>query len=182
MKNKVIAAVRSREEWKAAMESAANTVFLLAPNIEALPQQAKEASEAGKKLFIHMDLAEGLGKDEYGIRYAKGLGIAGIISTRANIIKAARKLGLATVQRFFIVDSQSIRTSVESAKSAKPDMIEIMPGTVGKVIARLKEELPMPIVAGGLIESAEEIAEALLCGAEAISTGKQEFWGEPVAI
>lgn len=176
MKNKVIAAVRTQEEWTAAMQCGARTVFLLAPNIELLPRQAQEAVAAGKKLFIHLDLAEGLGKDEYGIRYAKGLGVAGIISTRTNIIKTARKEGLATVQRFFIVDSHSIQTTVESAKASKADMIEIMPGTLGKVIARLKEELPMPIVAGGLIETAEEVAEALLCGAEAISTGKQDFW------
>ncbi len=176
MKNKVIAAVRTQEEWAAAMASGADTVFLLAPNIEALPRQAQEARGAEKKLFIHLDLAEGLGKDEFGIRYAKNLGVAGIISTRTNIIKIARKEGLATVQRFFIVDSHSIQTTVEAARAAKADMIEIMPGTVGKVIARLKEALEMPIVAGGLIETPQEIAEALLCGAEAISTGKKEFW------
>lgn len=176
MKNKVIAAVRTPEEWAGAMNCAADTVFLLAPNIEALPRQAQEAKEAGKKLFIHLDLAEGLGRDEYAIRYAKGLGVAGIISTRTGIIKAARKEGLATVQRFFIVDSQSVQTTVESARSSKADMIEIMPGTVPKVIARLKRELDQPIVAGGLIETAEEVAQALLCGAEAISTGKQDFW------
>ncbi len=176
MKNKVIAAVRTPEEWANAMACASHTVFLLAPNIEALPRQAEEARKAGKKLFIHLDLAEGLGRDEYAIRYAKGLGVAGIISTRSNIIKAARKEGLATVQRFFIVDSHSIQTTVEAAKASKADMIEIMPGTVGKVIARLKQELEQPIVAGGLIETPQEIAEALLCGAEAISTGKKDFW------
>lgn len=177
MKNKVIAAVRTAAEWASAMSSAAATVFLLAPNIEALPRQAQEARKAGKKLFIHLDLAEGLGRDEYAIRYAKGLGVAGIISTRTGIIKAARKEGLSTVQRFFIVDSQSVQTTVDAARSSKADMIEIMPGTVPKVLARLKRELDQPIVVGGLIETAEEIAEALLCGAEAVSTGKKDFWG-----
>ena len=55
-------------------------------------------------------------------------------------------------------------------------MIEIMPGTLSKVIKRLKKELNMPIVAGGLIESWEEINEAISCGATAISIGKREFW------
>ena len=55
-------------------------------------------------------------------------------------------------------------------------MIEIMPGTLSKIISRLKDELKTPIVAGGLIETKEEINEALSCGATAISTGKQEFW------
>ena len=34
----------------------------------------------------------------------------------------------------------------------------------------------MPIVAGGLIETKEEIAEAIISGAEAVSTGKKELW------
>ena len=122
-------------------------------------------------------MAEGIGKDEAGIRYAKNQGVDGIISTRTNIIKLSKKENLFTVQRFFAVDSQSVATVIESAKASKADMIEIMPGTVTKVITRLKGELDMPIVAGGLIETAEEIKEALKCGATAISTGKQEFWG-----
>lgn len=81
-----------------------------------------------------------------------------------------------TVQHFFIVDSQSVYTTIESAKASKADMIEIMPATVTKVIDRLKKELDMPIVAGGLIETREEIEQALTSGAAAISTGKKEFW------
>ena len=132
--------------------------------------------KAGKKLFIHLDLAEGIGKDEHGILFAKEQGVDGIISTRINIIKMAKKAGVFTVQRFFIVDSHSVETTIESAKSSKADMIEIMPGTISKVVKSLKKELTMPIVAGGLIESWEEIDEAIACGATAISVGKKEFW------
>jgi hypothetical protein len=41
------------------------------------------------------------------------MGVDGIISTRTNIIKFARQEGLTTVQRFFIVDSHSVDTTVE---------------------------------------------------------------------
>ena len=51
-----------------------------------------------------------------------------------------------------------------------------MPGTIAKVIKRLKTELEMPIVAGGLIETDEEIREVFDCGASAVSTGKKELW------
>ena len=125
---------------------------------------------------MHIDLAEGIGKDEYGIRFVSDLGADGIISTRTNMIKLAKKLGMYTVQRFFIVDSHSVDTTVESAKASKADMIEIMPGTVSKVIRNLKKVLDMPIVAGGLIESWDEINEAIACGATAISVGKKELW------
>ena len=175
-KAKIFAAVRGKEELASAINSNVEVIFMLAPNIADIKNQADAVHKAGKKLFIHLDLAEGIGKDEYGILFAKEQGVDGIISTRINIIKLAKKAGIFTVQRFFIVDSHSVETTIESAKSSKADMIEIMPGTISKVIKNLKKELSMPIVAGGLIESWEEVDEAISCGATAISVGKKEFW------
>jgi len=172
----VIAAARSDSELLIASKSKVDIIFMLSPNISDIKNQTELVHSRGKKIFIHLDLAEGIGKDEYGIRFAKEQGVDGIISTRTNIIKMAKKEGLFTVQRFFLVDSQSVFTTIESAKTSKADMIEIMPGTISKIINRLKEELKTPIVAGGLIETKEEINEAIYCGATAISTGKQEFW------
>lgn len=176
-KAKIIAAVKNNDELLLALKSDIDLIFMLAPNIADINSQANAVHKAGKKLFIHIDLAEGIGKDEYGIRFAKEQGVDGIISTRTNIIKLSKKLGMYTVQRFFMVDSHSVETAVESAKSSKADMIEIMPGTLSKVVKRLKKELEMPIVAGGLVETESEIKDVLLSGATAVSTGKKEFWG-----
>ena len=60
-------------------------------------------------------------------------------------------------------------------ETVKPDLIEIMPGIVGKVIKRFVA-YGIPVIAGGLIETKQEITEALKNGAEAISTGKQDLW------
>ena len=159
-KAKIFAAVRDKADLATAINSDVEVIFMLAPNIADIKNQASAVHKAGKKLFIHLDLAEGIGKDEYGILFAKEQGVDGIISTRTNIIKMAKRAGVFTVQRFFIVDSHSIETTIDSAKASKADMIEIMPGTISKVIKNLKKELGMPIVAGGLIESQEEINEA----------------------
>jgi glycerol uptake operon antiterminator len=102
--------------------------------------------------------------------------VDGIISTRTNIIKMAKEEGVFSIQRFFILDSHSIDTTLESLKSSKADMIEIMPGIIPKIIKRLKESVDIPIIAGGLIETKEEIKEILKSGAFAISTGKEELW------
>ncbi len=176
MNKRIIAAIRSNQELEDAVKSDAWLIFMLAPNIEDIKKQAEIVHVAGKKIFIHIDLAEGIGKDEFGIRFIKKAGVDGIISTRTNIIKMASKIGISTVQRFFIVDSHSVDTSIEAAKQSKADMIEIMPGTVAKVIKRMKEKLDMPIIAGGLFETQVEIDKAISCGATAISTGKREFW------
>lgn len=176
MRNKVIAAVRTQEELVRAAQSAAKIVFDLNPNILTLENNIKLLHDAGKKFFIHIDLADGIGKDRSGIIYAKNLGIDGVISTRTSIIKAARELGVFTVQRFFIVDSHSIDTTVETLKSSKAQMIEIMPGNVFKVISRIKETVEVPIIAGGLIETEKEAVDALRSGASAVSTGAQNLW------
>ncbi len=176
MNKRIIAAVRSNHELEEAVKSNVWMIFMLTPNIEDIKRQTELVHNAGKRFFIHIDLAEGIGKDEYGIRFVKKVGVDGIISTRTNIIKMASKLGVCTVQRFFIVDSHSVYTSIETAKQSKADMIEIMPGTVTKVIKKMKEDFEVPIIAGGLVEAQAEIDEALSCGATAISTGKSDFW------
>lgn len=177
MNQRIIAAVRNKQELEKAINSNVSIIFMLTPNIGDIKEQAELVHSVGKKLFIHLDLAEGIGKDEYGIRFVKEQGIDGIISTRTNIIKNAKRENLFTIQRFFAVDSQSVHTTIETAKSSKADMIEIMPGMMTKVIKILKKELDIPVIAGGLIETKKEVEEALSCGAVAVSTGKKEFWG-----
>ena len=69
-----------------------------------------------------------------------------------------------------------MHTTSEAVRSSRPDMIEIMPATVGKVITRLVSELSIPIIAGGLIETKPEANEAIKCGAAAVSTGQRTLW------
>ena len=175
-KGMVIAAVRYENDFENALKSKTDFIFDLSPDILSLEARINSAHKAGKKLFIHIDLANGIGKDKSGILYAKDRGVDGIISTRVNIIKTARECGLFTVQRFFIVDSHSVDTTVEAAKTSKPDMIEVMPGIMTKVISDLKNKLDIPIIAGGLIETSLEAKEVFESGGFAISTGKTDLW------
>ena len=173
---RVIAAVRSEEELGAALGSNARLIFDLNPDIMTLPAKLKRVKAAGKQMFIHLDFAKGIGKDGSGLLLLKRMGVEGIISTKANLIKLARERDLFTVQRFFIVDSQSVQTTVETVRSSLPHIIEIMPGTVGKVIARLRQQLTIPVIAGGLVESEEEVTAALSAGAVAVSTARESLW------
>ncbi len=175
---RIIAAVRTESDFTAALASPSDTVFDLAPDIMSIEARVKRAHDAGKRLFVHLDLSKGIGRDESGIIYLKFLGIDGIISTKNGIIRSAREQGLMTVQRFFIVDSRFIESTAEALKNAKPHMIEIMPGTVTKVISKLSSTTSTPIIAGGLIETRREIDAALCSGAAAVSTGRKELWGK----
>lgn len=171
----VIAAVRN-EMFDEAINTDVKTVFLLNPNIALLAKQAKKAKEVNKRIFIHIDLAEGIGKDEFGLKFVKDLGIDGIITTRSNMVKLAKNLGMQTVQRFFIVDSHSVETTVEAVKNSKPSMMEIMPGVITKIVPRLSKETDIPVILGGIIETKEEIKQAEACGAANVSVGKKQLW------
>ena len=172
----VIAAVRSEKDLDRALASDCELIFDLNPDLLTLNEKVSQVHKNGKKLFIHLDLATGIGKDKSGIKFAKQVGVDGIISTRVNIIKMAREAELFTVQRFFVVDSQSVDTTVEGLKASKADMIEVMPGTVSKIITALKKRVDVPIIAGGLIDTENEVKDALSAGAMAISTGKEALW------
>lgn len=176
MKKTVIAAIRDSKLLSGAELDSIDTVFLLSTNIIELSSKVEEVHKSGKEIFIHADFADGIGKDRFGMEYIKNTGADGVISTRASVIKAARETGLQTVQRIFIVDSQSIETAVDSTRSSKPDMIEIMPGVVPKVIAEMKARTDIPLIAGGLVSAAEEVDAAIKAGAIAVSTSNVKLW------
>ena len=172
----VIAATSTEESFAEALLSPVEIIFDLAPDIMTLKEKIDAAHKHQKKLFIHFDLATGIGKDKSGILFVKSIGIDGIISTRVNIIKLAREEGLFTVQRFFILDSHSIQTTCDSFHSSKPDMIEILPGVRPKAIHRIRVLLNVPIIAGGLVEYREELNTAFESGATAVSTSNRLLW------
>jgi glycerol uptake operon antiterminator len=120
---------------------------------------------------------EGIGKDNKAIDYiAEIIKPSGIITTRMNQVKHAKEKGICVIQRFFLVDSQSYETAINSMKLIKPDMVEIMPAVMPKIISRFCNDVQLPIIAGGLINNKEDMLCALNAGALGISVGKKELW------
>lgn len=173
----IIAAVK-RKDLEAALASEVQAIFLLSSNIMEIDKLTKNTHEKGKLLFIHMDFVDGMSKDAAGVNYLATKAVDGIISTRSHIVTAAREAGIFSVQRFFMIDSRSVDTALESLRQTRPDMVEIMPALAYKSIARIKKNVNIPIIAGGLIEFKDEIFQALGAGASMVSTGKQELWNE----
>ena len=174
---KVIAAIKNESELDAAIEAKVELIFDLSPDLHNIKQRTEKVHSAGAKLFIHMDFATGIGKDRSGIIFVKEMGVDGILSTRLNIIRIARDEGVSTIQRFFLLDSQSVETMLNTIASVKADMIEVMPGIMPKLIGKISSQIDVPIIAGGLVDTKEEVEDALNAGAYAISTGKKELWG-----
>ncbi len=175
-RNKIAAAVREEKDLEKALTSNVDMVFLLHSSIMSAASCIKRIHEAGKKAFVHIDFAEGIGKDRAGLEYLKSIDVDGICTTRTNLVKMAKDLGLITVQRFFMIDSHSVGTSVESIKISRPDIVEIMPGIVTKKIREFSGLVNVPVITGGLVENEEEVRAALEAGATVVSTGECSLW------
>ena len=79
-KKRIIAAVRSRYEFEKAVTSEAENIFLLSANIIELLWYINTAKAHNKRLFLHMDMTDGLGKDAAAVEYVSKLGVFGVIS------------------------------------------------------------------------------------------------------
>lgn len=172
--NPIIAAIKD-DRFNEAIESPCKMIFLLGGNLLSLKKRVELAHQKGKIIFIHIDLSEGIGKDRTGIEYLSRIGVDGIITTKTGLVRIARDFGLVTVQRFFVYDSHGVSNISDTLGRDNPDIIEIMPGTIGKIIRKFSL-YSTPLIAGGLIETNKEATEALSLGAMAVSTGKKELW------
>ena len=172
-----VIAATDRVGWQRAVLSDAEVLFHLGADIITVGDDIALAKQSGKFVFIHIDLADGIGKDKAGIEWLKRLGADGIISTRTQLIRAAHDCGLLAVQRFFILDSKGMHSIAETIENTRPDLIEIMPGVIPKAL-KLFSRQDIPVIAGGLIETKQEVTAALSADAIAVSTGKKELWNE----
>lgn len=70
----------------------------------------------------------------------------------------------------------SYENIVKQIANAKPDMLEILPGVMPKIIRRLSKTVKVPVIAGGLILDREDVMNALSAGAISVSSTNPEVW------
>ncbi len=173
----VVASVRSPEQFEAVLRCDVEIVFLIGTTILTLPEQVSRLKVAGKTVFVHFDLLAGLSCDETGLEYLTRLvDIDGIITTRGNLCACCHRLGLAAIQRVFLIDTSSIDTAIANVEKFRPDAIELMPGTLPKAVSKIKSLVRVPIITGGIITEKQEIIDGLSAGAISISTTCEALW------
>ena len=65
----VIAAARTMDDVREAAASRVAAVFLLGGSILTLPEMTAALRSAGKYVFIHLDLCDGLGRDAAAVEW-----------------------------------------------------------------------------------------------------------------
>ncbi len=175
--NPIIAAVKDMNNLDAALSSDCSIIFLLCGSIFNIKSVVEKAKAKGKMIFIHIDLLDGFSKDAVALKYiSEEIKPDGIISTKNSQLKAAKSLGLLTVQRIFIIDSLSIDTAVKASQIIDPDAIEILPGIMPRITKQLSQSLSVPVIVGGLVSENEEVKNAIQNGALGVSTSSKLLW------
>lgn len=175
--DQVIAAIRDEHDLTLAIQSKVRCAFLLGGDLQTLNHQCSLLHEAGKSVFLHFDLVNGLKGDASGILYAaEHFRLNGIISTRPPCLKLAREAGLLAILRVFVLDSSALKTGLQHAQSCQPDFVEVLPGVAPKIIRLACAAFNLPVIAGGLIQDRDDISQALHAGAAAVSTSRAELW------
>lgn len=178
--NPIIAAVKDEDGLKNCCENEEiGVVFLLFGDICSIGGLVERVHRAGKIAMVHMDLIGGLSPKEVSVDYLKYTAHAdGILTTKNAMIQRAKELQLFTVLRVFVIDSMALKSieNLEHQHSGRPDYLEVMPGAMPKVLRKIKSISRIPLIAGGLIADKEDVMGALLAGASAVSTSRQDVW------
>ncbi|WP_455544550.1 glycerol-3-phosphate responsive antiterminator [Intestinibacter sp.] len=176
--NPVIAAVKDVEGLhKAVKIDSIRIIFILFGDICNISEIVNEIKENNKVAMVHIDLIGGLSSKDISVDFIKQSTKAdGIITTKPNLIKRAKELSLYTVLRFFLIDSMAFENVFKSQNNVTPDVIEILPGVMPKIIKKISKKVKCPLIAGGLIRDKEDIMEALSSGAVCVSSTNQDTW------
>jgi glycerol uptake operon antiterminator len=179
--HKMVAAIKEPKQIELALSlrNQLSGVFLLIGHIGVIKGYVDLFKTHEVPIFLHLDKIGGLCTDTHGLDYlAKAIKPTGIITTKTNVVKIAKKAGLITIQRFFLVDTEGFDNIANSLRQIEPDIIEVMPARIPEVIGEIKKFTALPIITGGLMFKRSHAMACLKHGATAVSSSKSELWRE----
>lgn len=173
----MIAAVKDEEGLSLALKSDVEVVFTLYGNVVNIGHITQRIKESGKACMVHIDLVEGLSSREVSVEFiAQSTAAEGILTTKATLVKKAKECNLLAVQRFFLLDSMAVANIRRQNPKEYACAVEVLPGLMPTVIQKVVQSLSLPVIAGGLITSKEDVVNALSAGAFGVSTTNPEVW------
>ena len=146
----IIAAIKDDEGLKKCLTSESRVIFILYGDICNIPDIVETVKSSGKIAMVHIDLIAGLSSKEIAVDFIQKYTRAdGIITTKPALIKRAKELGLYTILRLFVIDSMAYSNIEHQLRTAKPDLIEVLPALMPKVLAKVCKLSTVPVIAGG---------------------------------
>ncbi|HCN59620.1 MULTISPECIES: glycerol-3-phosphate responsive antiterminator [Mammaliicoccus] len=177
MNKHILPAIRSMKDMEKFFKMDYDRCVLLDTHIGHLQGILEQIKKHDKEVMLHIDLIKGLSNDEAAVEYViQQYKPHGIISTKSKIIRRAKKLNTLTILRVFILDSTALSRSIELIKQSDPDLVEVLPGVATKVIKEISDQTGKRIIAGGLINTEQEIELAIESGAQYITSSDTSIW------
>lgn len=177
LENPITAAIDQLSKLNNAIKSPCENIFLLKGNIFNLKEMAFRVQSKEKGIYIDVDNIDGFSKDTWSLEYiVKNIRPDGIITSKANLIKLAKDMGAFAILKLIIYDSNSLYDGIETIKSTRPHVVEIMPGIMPNIINKVFNETKMPIIASGLIMTKDDVEKVLNSGAIGISSSNEKVW------
>ena len=75
-----------------------------------------------------------------------------------------------------MIDTMASGHTQKQCSSLLPDVVEVLPGLMPKILKQICKTSKVPVIAGGLISDKEDVMGALGAGAAAVSTTNQKVW------
>ncbi|MFD2613709.1 glycerol-3-phosphate responsive antiterminator [Paenibacillus gansuensis] len=173
----MIPAIRNMKEFDSALKTDYEYLVMLHVHVAQVKAVVARAAQGGKKIILHADLIDGLKSDEYATEFlAQEVRPSGIISTRNNVLMTAKKKGLIAIQRIFLIDTLALENSYIQIEKTKPDFVEVLPGIMPHIIREIAETTRVPVIAGGLIRSRQDVELAFSGGAVAVTSSEKSLW------
>ena len=175
-RNSVVPAVRGPDrDLDAALAGEHPAIFVLGGDVFKVLGRIGSRGRR-PQIYVNVDLVGGIAADASGLRFLAGR-VDGIISTHRHVIELAKTSGLITIQRLFAIDSGAVERGLKLIRRAQPHFVEILPALAYREIAaQYSEVLDLPVLAGGLLRSREDIATILEAGAVGVSASDQGLW------
>lgn len=175
-RNPVVPAVRGPDSaLEAALAGEHPAIFVLGGDVFKVLRRVG-AERRRPRIYVNVDLVGGIASDASGLRFLSRY-VEGIISTHRHVIELAKGSGLVTIQRLFAIDSGAVERGLKLIRRAEPEFVEILPALAYVEIAeRCSKVVDLPILAGGLLKSRDDISKILGAGAVGVSTSHQGLW------
>lgn len=145
-------------------------------HIALLPSLIAKAHASQKKVFLHLDLMQGLSNDEAACEYAcQYLQADGVISTKVKVVQKAMEKKRIGVLRLFLIDSRSLSKGIRLCQECKPDYVEVLPAIAPSILPKIQDQTGQKIMSGGLLTSLEEINACFTYGAQAVTISNRKL-------
>ncbi len=161
-----------------ALESTLPLILLSEVHIGNLVDLVSLCHKKDKKVFVNVDLVGGFSPDKIGTKLLRDLfKVDGILSSNMITINICKSVGLFTIQRFFLMDSKAVDSSLKSFRNSRADAVELLPSPLApKFAGEITKNKKIPILAGGFVDNKKSVKKFKELGFNGVTTSTRDLW------